>query len=115
MIYPLFAVAVAVAVVAAVWLVRRARARTQRLDVLDRKAAILGLSLAPGESVAAFRARLVGATTLRPARGTVAHARPLIEALDAHEITEDEVLAELPVGVTLDMVRAELRLPGSRR
>ena len=111
MTYLLFAVAVAV--VAAVWPVRRARA--QRLDVLYRQGAILGLSLAPGESVAAFRARLVGATTLRPAGGTGANARSLIEALDAHEITEDEVLAELPVGVTLDMVRAELRLPGSRR
>ena len=93
------------AAVAGVWLVRRARA--QRLDVLGRQAEILGLQRMPGESNSMLRMRITRLTSARQP-GSIAHARSLVAALDAHQLTEDEVLAELPAGITIAAVRAEL-------
>ena len=88
------------------WLVHRARA--QRLDVIGRQAEILGLARLPGESNSMLRMRITRLTSVHPGRGSIAHARSLVDALDAHQLTEDEVLADLPAGLTIDAVRAEL-------
>jgi hypothetical protein len=60
----------------------------------------------PSESDAELRERILANVRMR--QFTMVTARALIEALDAHHLTEDEVQEQLPVGVTIDDVRRRL-------
>ena len=44
---------------------------------------------------------------------TMVTARALLEALDAHQLTEDEAQEQLPVGITIDEVRRRCAGPSA--
>ena len=78
-----------------------------RNTILDDIAAVQNIGRRDAESDAELRERILASVSMR--QFTLATARTLLEALDAHHITEDEVQEQLPVGLTIDEVRRHVR------
>lgn len=82
-----------------------------RNPILDDIAHEQNIARKPDESDVELRERVLRNFACR--QFTMVTARALLEALDAHQLTEDEVQEQLPVGITIDEVRRRCAGPSA--
>ena len=80
-------------------------------DILDDIAHEQNITRKPDESDVELRERVLRNFACR--QFTMVTARALLEALDAHQLTEDEAQEQLPVGITIDEVRRRCAGPSA--
>ena len=80
-------------------------------DILDDIAREQNITRKPDESDVELRERVLRNFACR--QFTMVTARALLEALDAHQLTEDEAQEQLPVGITIDEVRRRCAGPSA--
>lgn len=82
-----------------------------RNPILDDIAHEQNIARKPDESDVELRERVLRNFACR--QFTMVTARALLEALDAHQLTEDEAQEQLPVGITIDEVRRRCAGPSA--